>query len=135
MKRQEIELAVVKCIAESLAIDSKGIHSKSLLIDELGADSLDFMDIMFHFEDAFKIKMQREDLDFLARIDLDREEAVVDEFLTSAAKQQLCKWMPDLAVDEALKPVDLSRFLSIESLTILVEAALLEHNKGSALSA
>lgn len=85
MERQEIEAKVIKCVADSLAIESDEINTHSLLINDLGADSLDFMDIMFHIEDEFKIKMQREDLDFLARIEMDREKAVIEGFLSMPA--------------------------------------------------
>lgn len=127
MQRNEIEPRVIKCVADSLAIEPDDITTHSLLISELGADSLDFMDIMFHIEDEFKIKMQREELDFLSRIELTREKAVVDGLLTGEAKQRLTRWMPGLPVDKELKPADLSYLLTIESMTIMIETALSEH--------
>ena len=124
MNKEKIESTVIECVAESLALEISDIKAKSLLINELGADSLDFMDIMFHLEDAFKIKMQREDLDFMTHIELSREEAIKEGYLTSEAKEQLKKWLPDLTVEKELKPIELSDFLSIESLCIVIDITL-----------
>jgi len=135
MGRQEVEQTVIECVAESLVVDSAGIHNKSLLINELGADSLDFMDIMFHLEDAFEIKLQKENLDFISQIEIDRDKAVVDNHLTTTAKQQLTYWMPDLDVNKELKVNDLVNYLSIESLVIVIEVVLQEKIQTTTLGA
>lgn len=37
-------------IADSLAVDESGVNLQSRLIDDLGADSLDFVDLVFAIE-------------------------------------------------------------------------------------
>lgn len=51
--------AVKQAISEALEIDMDKIGSDSSLIRDLGAESLDFLDINYRLEQAFGIKMAR----------------------------------------------------------------------------
>jgi acyl carrier protein len=48
-----------KSIAQSLRIDEDSIESESSLVEDLGAESLDFLDINYRLEQAFGIRMAR----------------------------------------------------------------------------
>lgn len=48
---------VVKIIAENLDIEESVINADSVITDDLGADSLDVVDICMAFEDEFGIKI------------------------------------------------------------------------------
>jgi acyl carrier protein len=48
-----------KAIVETLRVDEKTIQPESSLIKDLGAESLDFLDINYRLEQAFGIKMAR----------------------------------------------------------------------------
>ncbi len=48
---------VVKIIAENLGVEESAITPESVLTDDLGADSLDFVDLCMAFEDEFGIKI------------------------------------------------------------------------------
>ncbi|HHL40719.1 MAG TPA: hypothetical protein ENJ37_09455 [Deltaproteobacteria bacterium] len=50
---------VKKAVAETLNIDVKDVDADSSLINDLGAESLDFLDINYRLEQAFGIKMAR----------------------------------------------------------------------------
>jgi len=50
---------VKKAIAETLNKDKNSIEPESSLIRDLGAESLDFLDVNYHLEQAFGIKMAR----------------------------------------------------------------------------
>jgi acyl carrier protein len=50
---------VKKAIAETLNSDKESIRPESSLIRDLGAESLDFLDINYRLEQAFGIKMAR----------------------------------------------------------------------------
>jgi acyl carrier protein len=121
MQKNDMKRTLIECVGRSLALETSEIKLNSRLIDDLGADSLDFMDIMFQLEDAFGVKLQKEDLNFLMHIGMELKDAVVDEYLTVEAKQRLRRWMPALEVSESIKPGDLSHYLTLESLQILVE--------------
>ncbi len=46
----DIEPRVVKVIAESLCVEPEDVSMQSNLINDLGAESIDFLDIMFRLE-------------------------------------------------------------------------------------
>jgi len=48
-----------KAIVETLRVDENSIKPESSLINDLGAESLDFLDINYRMEQAFGIKMAR----------------------------------------------------------------------------
>jgi len=49
-----------KAIAETLRVDVESIQRESSLVEDLGAESLDFLDINYRLEQAFGIKMARQ---------------------------------------------------------------------------
>lgn len=49
-----------KILAEQLDVDADSITKDSLLIEDLGADSLDAIDIVMSVEDKFKIEVPDE---------------------------------------------------------------------------
>lgn len=53
---------VRECIAKALELDPQTVEMKSRLIADLGAESIDFLDIVFRLEKAFAIKIPRDDL-------------------------------------------------------------------------
>lgn len=117
-----IETGVIKCIADSLSVEESELKMNTLLIKELGADSLDIMDIMFQLEDEFSIKLEKEDFDFLRKIGMEREAAVIDEHLTQEAKDKLKEFLPELDVTATLKPAQLGNYLSVSSIVGLVQS-------------
>ena len=66
------------CLAASLAIDADSIALDSRLIEDLGADSLDFIDIVFSLERRFAVKLKSAELDSLLRADFAPERVLKD---------------------------------------------------------
>ena len=58
MKREEIELKVKNFLIEEIEVDEAAIKSDALLKEDLGIDSLDFVDI----EKTFGIKIKPEEM-------------------------------------------------------------------------
>jgi acyl carrier protein len=58
----EIFEKVKDCIAKALELEAEDIQMNSKLIADLGAESIDFLDIVFRLEKAFAIKIPRDDL-------------------------------------------------------------------------
>lgn len=50
------------CIAKALQISAGDVQVDSKLIADLGAESIDFLDIVFRLEKTFQIKIPRDDL-------------------------------------------------------------------------
>ena len=124
VSRDEIIKGVIGCVAESLALEPSKITAKSKVIAELGAESLDFMDIIFRLDAKFGVSLQKEDFDLIARVGMKRDEAVQNEFLTAQAKERLVRWLPGIPVSADLKPKDLAQFVSVESIGLVVEERL-----------
>lgn len=118
---ESILKGVIKCVADGFAIDASELTIKTKLITDLDADSLDIMDLMFQLEEVFDIKLEKDDFNFLTKIDMPREKAVVDDLLTTEAKESLKEYLPDLEIEKELRPSDLSQYLSLASLVKLVQ--------------
>ena len=76
-------------IADSLALKAADVTLHSRLINDLGADSLDLIDIIFGLEKKFGIKMRDGELDFLSRLDFSSPQVMREGYLTEATLQQL----------------------------------------------
>lgn len=62
MTRDEILAKVKTVLADSLAVDEADISPRSTLTGDLGAESIDFLDIGFRLDKAFGIKIQQGEL-------------------------------------------------------------------------
>ena len=114
-------------IADSLAIDRSGITRESRLIDDLGADSLDFVDLVFAIEKEFGVKIREADFNFLARLDFTSPTVMKDGFLTSETIEALLPLLPALqnvADRSRVTPGQLFSLLTVESLCIMVARQL-----------
>ena len=56
-----IEQRVKKIVAEQLGVNEADIKTESSFVDDLGADSLDTVELVMAFEEAFDIEIPDED--------------------------------------------------------------------------
>lgn len=56
-----IEEKIVKIIAEQLGVDEEDVTSEAKFVDDLGADSLDTVELVMAFEEEFGIEIPDED--------------------------------------------------------------------------
>jgi len=57
----EIEAKVIKIVAEQLNVDESEINADSSFVDDLGADSLDTVELVMAFEEEFGVEIPDED--------------------------------------------------------------------------
>lgn len=62
MTREEIDLRVREFLIEDLEIDEEKIREDGKLKDDLGIDSLDFVDIVVIVEEKFGFKIKPEEM-------------------------------------------------------------------------
>lgn len=62
MNRTEIEEKVREFLIEDLEVEEENIHPNALLKDDLGIDSLDFVDIVVIIERKFGFKIKPEEM-------------------------------------------------------------------------
>ena len=119
---EDIQKIVIQAICTSLAIEEDLVTVHSRLIDELGMDSLDFLDIMFSLEESFDTKIRDAEFDRVLRPDKS-EIALQQEFLTDEELGRLVTIIPALkeaAQKGKVRRKDLFSFVTVETLIILV---------------
>ncbi len=63
----QVRERVVQALARCMARNASEITGAALLIQDLGLDSLDFMDLMFALEKVFQVKIRNDDFDRLMK--------------------------------------------------------------------
>lgn len=114
-----VELKVKKIIAESLCVDLEQINLKSNLIKDLGAESIDFLDIMFRLEKEFNIKIPQREIENNARGNIPPEEFEKDSILQPKGAQRLKELLPEVA-DDIKAGMSLKELPSVFTVEVLV---------------
>jgi acyl carrier protein len=83
-------------IAEALYLDAAEVAPESVLMKDLGAESIDFLDIMFRLEKEFSIKLPKGEVERKARGELSEAEFAVEGKLTPAAIERIRAMMPEI---------------------------------------
>src|SRR5438445_11552274 len=60
--REEIVQKVQTCLAQALGVKASEVVPEATLVDDLGAESIDFVDIVYRLEKNFDIKIPRGEL-------------------------------------------------------------------------
>ena len=124
MNKEEIFATVRDIVAGSLALRPEDIGRESRLIDELGANSLDFLEIVFALEKKFGIDIREGDLAILGGFDISAPGVIQDGFLSPEALEKFtgllpeCRMLPDPG---HVKPAQLFSLMTVETLCAVVE--------------
>ncbi|NLF29459.1 MAG: acyl carrier protein [Planctomycetes bacterium] len=92
MTRDDVFEKVRETLEEALGVDADEVTGEATLTEDLGAESIDFLDIVFRLEKAFNIKIPRGEL-FPDNI-LNNPEYVAGGRLTAAGLATLKERMP-----------------------------------------
>ena len=65
---ENIEQRVKKIVAEQLGVNEAEIKNESSFVDDLGADSLDIVELVMAFEEAFELEIPDEDAEKIATV-------------------------------------------------------------------
>ncbi len=93
MAENEIFEKVRETLVEALGVDDDEVNPESTLIGDLGAESIDFLDIVFRLEKAFDIKIPRGEL-FPENIAQAESGLIQDGKVTPAGIEELKSKMP-----------------------------------------
>jgi acyl carrier protein len=63
-----VEEKVKDIIAKQLGVDSEKVTSEASFIEDLGADSLDTVELVMAFEEAFNIEIPDEDAEKILKV-------------------------------------------------------------------
>lgn len=86
---------VRRCVAEVLALNVDAVAASSRLMNDLGAESLDLVELMYLLENEFDLRLSRSDVSISAQLGLSDEELHHDEVLTPQALELLRQRFPD----------------------------------------
>ena len=120
--KEEIFDKIKNALVEALGVDEDEVTPEATLVGDLGAESIDFLDIVFRLEKAFNIKVPRGEL-FPEDI-LTNTEYVKDGKVTAEGLKQLRERMPfaDLDAFSANPNVkDFGNMLTVQDMCRYVE--------------
>ena len=114
---------VAETMADALGCDVEDIKPKVSLIEGLDAESIDFLDMVFRLERAFKIKIPRGKIVENARGDLPEAEFEQKGIVTEKGLAQLREYLSEVPADRfktPLKAADIPRLFTPETFCKLV---------------
>jgi len=91
---------VREAFAEALGLDEDEVEFDARIIADLGAESLDFLDIAFRLERAFDVKIPRGGIEHAAKEGTGEEDYEIDGVLTDKARASLIEAMPEVSPEE-----------------------------------
>lgn len=106
MSREEIYKKVQGVLVDALGVDEEDVTPTATLRGDLGAESIDFLDIVFRLEKAFGIKIPRNEM-FPEEI-FTNPQFVQNNKLTPAGMAELKKRMPHINYAELEKDPDIN---------------------------
>ena len=128
LSRDEIFSKVQGVLVDALGADEEEVTAEATLREDLGAESIDFLDIVFRLEKAFGIKIPRGEL-FPEDMETLRNDPryVQDGRITEAGMAELKKRMPyaDFAdFEKDPKVEDAASLLTVNTVVKYIESKL-----------
>lgn len=123
MTREEIFEEIKEVLVDALGLDDDEVTEDATLMGDLGAESIDFLDIVFRLEKSFEIKIPREEL-FPAESLMSNPDFVDNGKLTAAGLAELKEKMPhtDFSEFEANPDVNkMSDLFTVSSIVNFIE--------------
>lgn len=121
--KDEVYEKIKVALTDALGVDEEDIKPEATLVGDLGAESIDFLDIVFRLEKAFEIKIPRNEL-FPEDV-LTDQKYVQDGRVTDVGVAELRKRMPFADLDSFAKnPVvqDFANVLTVADMCRFVES-------------
>jgi acyl carrier protein len=120
VSQDEVFQKVKEVLVDALGVDEDEVTPKARLMADLGAESIDFLDIVFRLEKTFGIKIAREEL-FPAEGLLSSSELVVDGRLTEKGLGLLKKQLPHVDMAEFQKDPVLAKLGDLFTVAAIVK--------------
>ncbi len=114
---------VAELMADALGRDAEEVKLESSLIDDLGAESIDFLDIVFRLERGFKVKIPRGKIVEEARGELSEAEFEQAGVVTEAGLQRLKQFLSEVPGERFKSPLhtsDIPRLFTTETFCRMV---------------
>lgn len=122
----EIEEKIIHIIIETLGREPGTVSTKTILTEELGAESLDFLDIVFKVEKAFKIQITRGEMERAARGDMSDDDFAPAGIISDIGLQRLKELIPESAhrIQPGLRPGQILTLFTVGTFVNMVKGKL-----------
>ena len=120
---QAIYPKVAATIADALACDEDKVKPDASLINDLGAESIEFLDIVFRLERAFKVKIPRGKIVEEARGPLTEDQFQSGGVVTEAGIARLREFLNEVPADRIkapLKAAEIPKLFTVETFAKMV---------------
>ena len=120
---------IMPIIADALYLEEDEVSSSSLMIADLGAESIDFLDIVFRLEQEFGIKIPRGEIQAKARGTLTEEEFAPNGIISEDGLDQLRSFFnesPANLIKEGMSQRDISNLFTVSTFAKVVDSILSE---------
>src|SRR3990172_8053004 len=114
---------VAATMADALGCDAEKVKPDASLIDDLGAESIDFLDIVFRLERGFKVKIPRGKIVEEARGDLSEAEFDKGGIVSDPGLERLKSFLGEVPADRfktPMKVADIPRLFTVETFCKMV---------------
>ncbi len=122
----DVDSSVKEAVVEALALDDDEVTPESTLMDDLGAESIDLLDILFRVEKSTGVKIEASDLgDYIQGGIPDDVFSDENEIITAEGAAQLHKAMPQVDPTElegTLKADEVITLFTVQNLVDMVKA-------------
>lgn len=125
--KEDVFAGVREALIEALAVDEEEVTSNATLVGDLGAESIDLLDIVYRLEKAFSIKIDRGELVPDDIVNDTKGVYVVDGKLTAAGLTEIKKRMPNADLSAFEKNPLIQNFatvITVNDMCYLVEQKL-----------
>ena len=127
MTEDEVFLKVRETLVDALGVDDDEVEPDKTLTGDLGAESIDFLDIVFRLEKAFNIKIPRGEL-FPDGV-FNNPEYVQDGKVTAAGLELLKTNMPHADFSEFEKDPDVNKMAELFKVQTIVNYVFAKVNE------
>ncbi len=120
MTTEEIFAKVQENLIDALGVDDDEVTPDATLMGDLGAESIDFLDIVFRLEKEFDIQIPREEL-FPAEAMMGNSELVQDGKVTAVGIAQFKEQMPHVDFSEFENDPDVNKITDLFTVDSIVK--------------
>lgn len=120
LSRDEIFEKVQEVLVDALGLDDDEVTPEATLMGDLGAESIDFLDIVFRLEKAFDIKVPREELFPAESVLNNNPEFVSGGKLTDKGLAEIKEKMPHTDLSEFEKNPDINKIADLFTVDAIV---------------
>lgn len=127
MTEEEIYIRLVPLIKEITGARPEKINMQSNLVQDLGAESIDLLDLSFLIEEHFGIGIDSDEFEQLATLKMNGAPYARDGVLTEEALEQLKRELPEVPPEQfspGLKKVEIPALLNIAVFVHLIQRKL-----------